>query len=96
MSIDTGAVRDGVPVTKTKLEPDDDAPKVSEYLRLRAEGLGRGTLVRRLALPWPETTLNGMEWNALTYAGHTVWNVHNEVGTDGYKGGTKRRSAPSG
>ena len=91
LSIDTGAVRDGVPVTKTKLEPDDDAPKVSEYLRLRAEGLGRGTLVRRLELPWPETTLNGMEWNALTYAGHTVWNVHNEVGTDGYKGGTKRR-----
>lgn len=32
-----------------------------------------------------------MEWNALTYAGHTVWNVRNEVGSDGYKGGVKRR-----
>jgi site-specific DNA recombinase len=91
VEVTTGAVREGLPVTKTKLEPDEDAPKVAEYLRLRAEGLGRGTLVRRLGLPWPETSLNGMEWNALTYAGHTVWNVHNEIGTDGYKGGTKRR-----
>ena len=91
VSVSTGAVREGLPVSKTKLEPDDDAPKVAEYLRLRAEGLGRGALIRRLELPWPETSLNGMEWNALTYAGHTVWNVHNEVGTDGYKGGTKRR-----
>jgi site-specific DNA recombinase len=43
-----------------------------------------------------------MEWNALTYAGHTVWNVHNEYraprrGQDlqrvagGYIGGVKRR-----
>ena len=33
----------------------------------------------------------GLEWNALTYAGHTVWNVHNETRGSGYKGGTKRR-----
>lgn len=33
----------------------------------------------------------GIEWNALTYAGHTVWNVHNETTNDGYVGGTKRR-----
>ncbi len=91
VSITTGAVRDGAPVTKTKLEPDEDAKLVAEYLQLRAEGVGRGTLVRRLKLKWPLTSLNGMEWNALTYAGHTVWNVHNEVGSDGYKGGTKRR-----
>ena len=37
------------------------------------------------------TSLNGIEWNALTYAGHTVWNVHNEMTEDGYKGGVKRR-----
>ena len=30
-----------------------------------------------------------MEWNALTYAGHTVWNVHNERTGDGYKDGEK-------
>ena len=87
----TGAVRDGAPVTKSKLEASDDAPKVSEYLRLRAEGISRGTLVRRLKLSWPVTTLNGMEWNALCYAGHTVWNVHAEFGSGGYKGGSKRR-----
>lgn len=92
--VSTGAVREGIPVTKSKLEPDDDASKVAEYFQLRAEGLGRGALIRRLGLSWPETSLIGMEWNALTYAGHTVWNVHNEVGTDGYKGGTKRRPRP--
>jgi len=91
ISVATGAVRDGARVTKSKLEPNEDSPKVAQYLQLRAEGIGRGSLIRRLKLPWPETSLNGMEWNALTYAGHTVWNVHNEVGSDGYKGGVKRR-----
>lgn len=33
-----------------------------------------------------------MEWNVLTYAGHTVWGVHNEFKRgEGYKGGQKRR-----
>ena len=91
VSVSTGAVRDGAPVTKSKLEPDEHAPKVAEYLRLRADGVGRGTLARQLKLQWPLTSLNSMEWNALTYAGHTVWNVHNEIGSDGYKGGLKRR-----
>jgi len=91
VSIGTGAVREGAEVAKTKLEPNEDAALVSEYLRLRAEGLGRGVLARRLKLLWPRTSLNGMEWNALTYAGHTVWNVHNEHGAGGYKGGIKRR-----
>jgi hypothetical protein len=81
----------GSEVQKTKLEPNEGAPTVAEYLRLRAEGVGRGVLIRRLKISWPLTSLNGMEWNALTYAGHTVWNVHNEHGTDGYKGGVKRR-----
>jgi len=36
------------------------------------------------------------EWNALTYAGITVWNVHNEKTDDGYKGGTKRRPRATG
>ena len=44
-----------------------------------------------MGLKLARTTLNGIEWNALTYAGHTVWNVHNEKTDDGYKGGTKRR-----
>ena len=87
----TGAVRDGSEVLKSKLEPDADAPLVAEYLRLRADGTNRATLVRRLKIPWPVTSLNGTEWNALTYAGHTVWNVHNEQTPDGYKEGEKRR-----
>ena len=91
VAVRTGAVRDGSEVLKSKLEPDDDASLVAEYLRLRADGTSRATLVRRLKIPWPVTSLNGMEWNALTYAGHTVWNVHNEQTPEGYKDGEKRR-----
>jgi len=47
--------------------------------------------MRQLGIRWPVTSLIGLEWNALTYAGHTVWNVHAEFGADGYKGGSKRR-----
>ena len=33
-----------------------------------------------------------MEWNALTYAGQTAWNVRNEKSPDGgYIGGMKRK-----
>jgi hypothetical protein len=39
-----------------------------------------------MKLPWSVSTLICVEWNALTYAGHTVWNVHQEPGK-----GTKRR-----
>jgi site-specific DNA recombinase len=90
-TIETGAIREGAAVTKTKLEPNDDAPIVADYLRLRAEGIGRTALMRQLRIKWPATSLIGLEWNALTYAGHTVWNVHNEFSGDGYKGGVKRR-----
>ena len=90
-TIETGAIREGAQVTKSKLEPNADAPIVAEYLRLRAEGISRTTLQRQLNIAWPTTSLIGTEWNALTYAGHTVWNVHNEYGSEGYKGGVKRR-----
>jgi site-specific DNA recombinase len=89
--IDTGAVRDGVAVTKSKLLPNEDAKIVGDYLRLRAHGVGRTAAIHRTGIAWVPTSLIGMEWNALTYAGHTVWNVHNEHGPGGYKGGTKRR-----
>jgi site-specific DNA recombinase len=90
-TIATGAIREGAAVTKTKLVANDDAPIVAEYLRLRAEGIARTTIMRQLKIKWPATSLIGLEWNALTYAGHTVWNVHNEFTADGYKGGIKRR-----
>lgn len=88
----TGAVRDGVPVTKSVLEPSDQSPVVTRYLKGRAAGRSRKALRDELELSWPDTSLIGMEWNSLTYAGHTVWNVHAEFQPgEGYKGGQKRR-----
>ena len=37
----TGAIRDGLPVTKTILEKSDDAPAMSLYLKERAKGSSR-------------------------------------------------------
>lgn len=89
----TGAVRDGAPVLKSKLALDDDeAPRMQAYLKARARGEPRGTTLVRLGMDIPVATLIGIEWQALTYAGHTVWNVHNEMTPDGYANGTKRRS----
>ena len=88
----TGAMREGAAVTKSKLEPGDDAAIVTRYLIGRAAGIPRAQLRRDLAIAWPDTTLIGMEWNALTYAGNTVWNVHNErTPGHGYVGKIKRK-----
>lgn len=88
----TGAIRDGVEVLKSKLALDDEeAPRMQAYLRARARGEARGVTLARLGMQAPVATLIGIEWQALTYAGHTVWNVHNELTPDGYAGGTKRR-----
>ena len=87
----TGAIRDGDPVTKSRLVPDDNAQKIATYLKGRAQGLTGTHLAEKLGLKIARTSLNGIEWNALTYAGHTVWNVHNEKTDEGYKGGMKRR-----
>jgi DNA invertase Pin-like site-specific DNA recombinase len=87
----TGAIRDGTPVLKSKLIPGDDAEVVRAYLKGRAAGESRGTMLMRLDLDWPVDSLNPMEWQALTYAGHTAWNVHNEQTAEGYKTGEKRK-----
>ena len=59
---------------------------------MHAEGISRKRIFEDLGLEIAETSGVGNEWNALTYAGHTVWNVHNEkTKGSGYKGGTKRR-----
>lgn len=81
----TGAIREGAPVVKSKLVPSDDAPKVQAFLRDRAAGIPRFRAAARHGLPWPQTTLLSLERNALTYAGHTVWNVLNEKGSVGAK-----------
>lgn len=86
------AVRDGEPVTKSVLEPSSEAPIIKRYLQQRAAGQSRKALKAELGLTLADTTLIGIEWNALTYAGHTVWNVHNEFKKgEGYKAGQKRR-----
>ena len=90
--VETGAVREGRAVTKSVLEPSDEAPLVARYLKARAAGTPRAVARRELGIPWPATSLIAMEWNALTYAGHTVWNRHNELEPGGgYRGGRKMR-----
>ena len=92
VKIPTGATREGEAVTKSKLKPSKDAPVISRYLKMRAQGISRTRILNELNLGIAKTSAVGMEWNALTYAGHTVWNVHNEnTKGSGYKGGTKRR-----
>lgn len=88
--IETGTIREGEPVKKSVLEPSKDAALVKKYLKARAAGKHRSMLKRELKLPWSQSTLIYMEWSALTYAGHNVWNVHNEF-DKGYKNGARRR-----
>lgn len=88
--VDTNVVRDGRPVRKSRLELDDAAPTVQKYLVARAAGRPRVALRELLGLP--ETSLVGMEWQALTYAGFTVWGMHSEKSVEGgYVGGRKRK-----
>lgn len=81
---DTGKVRDGQPVRKSRLVLSGEAPLVQAFLRARAQGVPVPAAMGALAAS--KSSLTGVEWNALTYAGHTVWNVHAEAGS-----GRKRR-----
>jgi site-specific DNA recombinase len=92
-TIATGAIRDGEPVTKSKLVPNEDAPLVAAYLRARAAGEPRRRAAERLLPGVAITSLHGLEWNALTYAGATVWRQHAERVSKGkgYAGGGKIR-----
>ena len=89
--ISTGAMREGMPVRKSKLITNDDAPKLKLYLTLRAQGMARPRAAETAGLESSSSTLVGVEWNALTYAGHTVWNVRFEQGQGGFTAGVKRR-----
>lgn len=90
--VTTGAIRDGAPVTKSVLELDPDtAPKVKAYLRARAGGMQGKMAANKAGLELPPASRVGIEWNALTYAGHTVWNVNAEREGGAYVGGSKRR-----
>ena len=89
--ISTGVIREGSEVTKSKLEPSSDAPRIKRFLKLRASGRSRTESASQTKLKMAQTSLIGIEWNALTYAGHTVWNVHNPKVSGGYGGKPKRR-----
>jgi site-specific DNA recombinase len=67
--VPTGAVRDGAPVTKSRLAPTQDAERIGAYLHGRVGGKSRTALARELQLGLAATSLIGIEWNALTYAG---------------------------
>lgn len=89
----TGAMRDGEAVTKSRLVLSADATRVKGYLVARISGRSRALAKTENGLAdVVYSSLVGLEWNALTYAGHTVWNVHAErINGGGYKGGAKRR-----
>ena len=90
--VETGAVREGRPVKKSRLIPSDEAPNVAAYLKARARGISRAVALRELRQKFEPSSLVGIEWNAITYAGHTVWNVHCDRDSEGhYRGGSKRR-----
>lgn len=89
--VTTGAVRDGEAVSKSVLEPSEEAPAIARYLKARAQGMPRKHAAAEAGLTLSPSSLIGIEWNALTYAGHTVWNQTNERTHDGYKGGQKRK-----
>lgn len=74
--VPTGAIREGLPVTKSRLVPDENAAAITTYLKARAAGVPRSQAARDSGITLSKSSLVGVEWNALTYAGHTVWNVH--------------------
>jgi site-specific DNA recombinase len=82
----TGSIREGKPVMKTKLELGELAPRIRDYLRARARGVPRVVAAKANEIRISAPSLIGVEWNALTYAGHTCWNVNREVGS-----GARRR-----
>jgi site-specific DNA recombinase len=89
--ITTSAVREGQPVMKSRLIPDHNAPRVAAYLRARASGQHGSAAARLHAMPISRSGLVDLEWNALTYAGHTVWNMRRAK--DGQSTGSRRPRA---
>ena len=103
-SVGAGSRADGSRLTKTVLIADPDTSEYArEYISRRAAGESRSAVLkdfndRRIPRPgkapvWRSSTGKAIEDNILTYAGHTVWNRHNEKVTKGgaYVGGTKLR-----
>lgn len=96
MAEDTGAVREGRPVTKSKLTLDTQTARVvGEYFSRRSKGEGRKAIAadfnrRGIRSPrgglWAATTLRAFEDNIHTYTGSTVWGRNGERQSGGYAG----------
>jgi site-specific DNA recombinase len=87
-------MRDGNPITKSKLIPDAKLfHRIQAYLKGRALGEPRQALAEKLNLEVNYSTLAYIEESALTYAGHTVWNRHSEYVDGRYTGGKKFRDS---
>ena len=69
--IETGAIRDGQPVRKSHLVKSPEASKIKKYLKARAAGTPRA----QTDIDLNKSSLVDLEWNALVYAGSTVWNM---------------------
>lgn len=78
--VTTAAIRDGQPVMKSRLVVGPDGRRVAAYLQARAQGQHAAQAARRAGLEVAAGTLVDLEWNALTYAGHTVWNMRRAKG----------------
>lgn len=90
-----GIIREGKEITKSTLEIADDAAGIKRYLELRAAGTPRPLALAQSSLKLASTTCVGVEWNALTYAGHTVWGMQREVAPGGGYGGESKRKPRS-
>ena len=83
-------MRDGQPITKSKLVPDPKYFKlIQAYMKGRARNESRKALIKKLELDVSYNSLIYLEESALTFAGHSVWNRHNEHVEGGYLGGSK-------
>ena len=83
-------MRDGQPITKSKLVPDPKYFKlIQAYMKGRARNESRKALIKILELDVSYNSLIYLEESALTFAGHSVWNRHNEYVEGGYIGGNK-------
>lgn len=89
-----GIIRHGEAVTKSTLEPvPDDAAAVKIFLELRAADVPRAQAAQAAELKLKASSLVGLEWNALIYAGCTTFGVYHErTSSGGYK--TKRKRRP--
>ncbi len=93
---DTGAVREGKPVLKSKLAIKPEAAEVvAEYFKRRAMGEGRKAIAAdftRRGIPsprngkWSHTTLRSFENNIRVYCGDTVFGRNGERSGNAYVG----------